>query len=296
MHGDLTAGADYAFNAAGGVDTVAIMSDGHEVTFGEHFVDLENIDLTGSGENSLRLTHQTIQGNHSPFTLLHDNDDTVDYGEGWQIAQPQIVEGMFTHRLSQGEGLLHVRNARPFQNPLWRIDVNASGQVAPNDVLVVINKLNRDGGGQLDPPSNLPDRHFYMDVNGDNVLSPIDALIIINFINSQADAEAEADLGWPIIWQDVYRDHLEYLRTEDHDDLSIDTDGEITALFQVFRSEEGPSVSRHWPSPESDHSGISELLDLEDSEWLTLLEDLAARRSLASALLRLTWFSCQVIA
>jgi hypothetical protein len=75
--------------------------------------------------------------------------------------------------------------SNPFQNPVSRFDVNASGDVSPIDILQVINALNRSGGTaiQLDP-LNPPAGPPYLDVNGDGQVTPIDALSVLNFIEN----------------------------------------------------------------------------------------------------------------
>jgi len=71
----------------------------------------------------------------------------------------------------------------PWQNQLNRYDVNFDQRVSPQDLLTLINDLNRNGVRQLEN-SALPlaagSNMRFLDVNGDQRVSPMDALIIIN--------------------------------------------------------------------------------------------------------------------
>jgi hypothetical protein len=73
-------------------------------------------------------------------------------------------------------------------NPADRYDVDGNGRVEPLDVLILVNRINEDGSGQLPSPPDVPPPYF--DVNGDGRLAPIDALQVVNRINSaQANGE-----------------------------------------------------------------------------------------------------------
>jgi hypothetical protein len=69
----------------------------------------------------------------------------------------------------------------PWQNARNHFDVNDDDAVVPLDVLIVVNKLNRDGPGELPAITEPPE--YYYDVSGDNFVSPLDALQIINHLN-----------------------------------------------------------------------------------------------------------------
>jgi large repetitive protein len=69
-----------------------------------------------------------------------------------------------------------------FHNDLVAKDVNGDFQISPLDALVVINRLNTQGGGSLIGKAPT-DGSSYVDVDGDNILSPLDVLSVINSIN-----------------------------------------------------------------------------------------------------------------
>ncbi|MBI3838378.1 MAG: hypothetical protein HY288_10660 [Planctomycetia bacterium] len=72
--------------------------------------------------------------------------------------------------------------AAPWQNPVYRLDVDNSGTVDAQDVHLLINRLLATGSGPLSPPQGIP-IHYY-DTNGDNYVSPSDLLKIINRLNA----------------------------------------------------------------------------------------------------------------
>ena len=84
----------------------------------------------------------------------------------------------------------------PFRNPMNALDVNPDGQVVPQDVLIVINRLNSFGSGTLVWDGvTIPSAYF--DTNGDNFVAPLDALLVINFLNQLAVGEGEPGLAIP---------------------------------------------------------------------------------------------------
>jgi fimbrial isopeptide formation D2 family protein/uncharacterized repeat protein (TIGR01451 family) len=92
---------------------------------------------------------------------------------------------------------------RTGRNPVNPLDVDGDGQVAPIDVLLLLNRIN-SGGSPLSPiQPGVPPR-FY-DVTGDNHLSAADALLVINHLNGVtlgADSlpEPEADTWRTTSW------------------------------------------------------------------------------------------------
>ena len=75
------------------------------------------------------------------------------------------------------------QNARPWQNPVNKLDINNDGHVSPIDALAVINFLIRGFEGRLPTELNAPlSPQPFVDCNGDNFASPIDALLVINYL------------------------------------------------------------------------------------------------------------------
>jgi hypothetical protein len=69
-------------------------------------------------------------------------------------------------------------------NPWNAADVNNSGTVEPEDVLIAVNYLNSHGAGRPPAPPQAPAP--YLDVSGDGLVAPVDALLVINVMNLQA--------------------------------------------------------------------------------------------------------------
>ncbi len=79
--------------------------------------------------------------------------------------------------------------ASPLQNSYNPMDVNDDGVVAPGDVLIVFNTLNRstaekEGSEDTDSTSL---RRMFPDVNGDGTVTPMDGLIVINGLNAEGE-------------------------------------------------------------------------------------------------------------
>ncbi len=69
------------------------------------------------------------------------------------------------------------------QNTTNRFDVNRDGVVAPIDVLLVINAMNRFG--TVSHVSSIsPSFNGFVDVNGDYFASPVDALQVVNYLKA----------------------------------------------------------------------------------------------------------------
>lgn len=91
--------------------------------------------------------------------------------------------------------LSHVESLEPrrlfasdWQNAVNRLDVDASGFVAPIDVLLVVNDINQNGARTL--PANKPAGYTgpLCDTSGDGLVSALDALLVVNAINQFPDA------------------------------------------------------------------------------------------------------------
>jgi hypothetical protein len=83
-------------------------------------------------------------------------------------------------------------------NPYDRFDVNDDGFVSPIDALILVNKVNSNGGGALGNGGGEGEssgEKYYVDVNEDGFLSPLDILWVVNRINgSNAGGEGESPM------------------------------------------------------------------------------------------------------
>jgi hypothetical protein len=85
--------------------------------------------------------------------------------------------------------------AAPWQNPTQVLDVSGDGLVSPIDVLLCIDRMNRDGTGALPAPSTGSGPPPFVDVNGDDQLTPVDPLIVINYLNGAASGGPGGQVG-----------------------------------------------------------------------------------------------------
>jgi len=108
----------------------------------------------------------------------------------------------FTYEVSDGHGGADIVTVtltvvpRPpsiWQNPSDRFDVNDDGFCTPIDALLIINRLNVLGPGELPNPAIPPNAPPpYYDVNGDGSATANDVLQVINKLNAvAADGEGE---------------------------------------------------------------------------------------------------------
>jgi V8-like Glu-specific endopeptidase len=165
----------------------------------------EVIDITGTGDNSLKLSVAKVlnlSSTTNTLRVLHNEGDVVSYGGGWKVELPQIINSQFVHTLrriksdaTDEDATIEVANTFAFQNPYLPLDVNHDGTVAPIDALIIINRLNDSGPGALGTPTSVVGltEFFYFDANGDQAVAPIDVLVVINFLNDPtSNAEGES--------------------------------------------------------------------------------------------------------
>lgn len=186
-----------------GTDTIRLLGSGHvedrTMPNGSWF-NFESIDVVGDGPNRLILDLDSVRDastSSNTLRVIHDTDDTVEYGLGWLVDQPQALRGQFTHRLVQDTAIVEIVNTLPFQNPLLSQDVNRDTAVTSRDALQIINALvTRRGDLSNNPGPALDNPFLYFDVSGDGVLSALDALRVINELGRQRTIETELAV-WP---------------------------------------------------------------------------------------------------
>ncbi|REK19300.1 MAG: hypothetical protein DWQ37_01525 [Planctomycetota bacterium] len=89
------------------------------------------------------------------------------------------VESLEERRLLDAGGTFESDADFPWQNPIYRLDVNNDSVTSAADALAVINRVLTQGGGILPDPGGEPVPGFY-DTNGDNRLSAADLISIVN--------------------------------------------------------------------------------------------------------------------
>lgn len=106
-----------------------------------------------------------------------------------------------------------VESFQPWQNPVNALDVDDDNAIGSNDVLVIINAINRTVDGQL--PTRVTSIPPFYDVNGNGFLEHLDALVVINAINRGPNGEGEpgnfhdyaGDID-RVLQEDTYMDEL----------------------------------------------------------------------------------------
>ena len=152
--------------------------------------DIEVIDITGTGSNKLVISVDALKAlstANDRLEIVSNADDIVELGTGFRMDLPQLVNGEFTHIVKEaasgGTAEVHIRNDRPFQNPLSRFDADRDGSLRALDALRIINAIARRGTGPLTRPVTSGEiSSLYFDVSGNNVLTALDALQVINAI------------------------------------------------------------------------------------------------------------------
>ena len=188
--------------AGAGVDAIRLLDEGQTLDLTAlsqgQFAQFEQIDVTGSGSNQLILDQDsvlTLLDGSDRLRVIHDQDDLVDYGQGWEVELPTIEGGAVLHRIAQDAAIVEIANSLAFQNPLNRNDANRDGQVTSLDALQIINALALQNG-ELGLPTTIDDSFLYGDVSGDNAYSALDVLRVINQLDRES-VEAEFIVGFP---------------------------------------------------------------------------------------------------
>ena len=111
--------------------------------------------------------------------------------DGWHQATLTMI-GDGEGRVVQISGW----GASGWRNPVNPFDINGDGYVTPQDVLLLINEINRNGSGTLPPrTAQQPGPPYFFDPNGDGDLTPYDVLQVINFINRGESEQEPPDDG-----------------------------------------------------------------------------------------------------
>ncbi len=189
--------------AGEGSDTIRLNGAGQQLDLvaapDGSFQSIELIDITGSGDNLLRLDAAEVL-DLSPvtetLTVIADAGDRVFVGDGWTLSATEFEDGRLVRVLTQNP-TLRLIGPNDWRNPLDPLDVNADGLATPIDVLVIINEINDpqfSAQGVLADPAGLSSfpRRFY-DTNGDDAVTPNDALRVINFLNGDGPPESEGE-------------------------------------------------------------------------------------------------------
>ncbi|MBX7106867.1 MAG: hypothetical protein K1X57_22545, partial [Gemmataceae bacterium] len=157
---------------------------------------LETIDIAGGHRNTVIIGAETVSavsGSAGPLIVLANDDDVVQFDDGFSVENPIFQDTAFFHVVSRNDAKILLGGLRPWQNPVRRHDANLDNSVTPIDALVIINELNLRQSHQLPVPP-VPDLAppKYYDTTGDNFISPLDVLAVVNYLNRHVLAEGES--------------------------------------------------------------------------------------------------------
>ena len=181
------------FEAGTGKNTLSLTGSGHALdltSIADTLGGINTVDIVGGGHNSLKLDVNAVRKLSQSLRVRHDETSNIEFGNGWVLEKPEIVDNQFVHVLKQDNAKIEIVNTRPYHNPLVPHDVNGDGSIDPRDVLIVINLLNRSSRPDLfssGGPMNSEElaSFAYYDVDGDGDISPLDVLRIINLLNNR---------------------------------------------------------------------------------------------------------------
>jgi hypothetical protein len=206
--------------ALGGNEQGFLTSDTREMRYGTNTIATHSdIINTGQSSNTISMattfsTPATFNGPAQAVPGDSGGGVFVDTFSGWQLAgiidslqspigQPgnavvfgdETLIGDLSWYRAQITSLLASPDLnRAWQNPTTALDVNNDGIISPNDALVVINELNKDGPHSLPLPPVAPNGPPpYYDVAGTDSISSIDALMILNYLNANGAGPALSD-------------------------------------------------------------------------------------------------------
>jgi Dockerin type I domain/PKD domain len=163
-----------------------------------------------------------------------------------------VGESTFPVRVElDNDGQLYLLSWR---NRRLNVDVNDDGEVAPLDVLLIINELSRrQGSDDLLPRIGEIDlfKPMYVDTSGDSFLAPIDVLLVINFLSRQSRESVAEGEATPLIDSTL---GFERESWEERKHVSIGSDS-----FALNSIAESPLVDYNSNSPSSTDDCVDEL-------------------------------------
>jgi hypothetical protein len=193
---DVTSGATEGIPTPLTIDTSLMDTDGSESLSLEINAVPAGATFTNSASDALvvsdgKLTLVPSQTRGLEITVPDDGQFELVVSAHATESRPTSTDMSVSrlHATTTATISLNINRAVPWQNPVTRHDVSGDGFVTSRDVLLIINRLNAVGAGELILGVDLapPDAHYY-DVNGDGFISSN----VINFLNRGV---AEGDLS-----------------------------------------------------------------------------------------------------
>jgi RNA polymerase sigma factor (sigma-70 family) len=140
---------------------------------GETFLGSVNIKTDGAGNATISTVLDVILAG-TPYITATATDSEGNTSEFSQVVQAST--------------------APPWHNATMPWDVDGNGNVAPLDVLTLINRINAHPGDDSLPATPAVPPQYY-DVNRDERCNATDVILVINRINASLDQAGEGELG-----------------------------------------------------------------------------------------------------
>jgi hypothetical protein len=159
---------------------------------------LDNLNTSGTGNEITINRVDEIQGRFDQgewFTVQHLGDYQAELA--FMVDVPSGASELSLRAIDLGSGVVSEtwtemldEVTKSWQNPRNPFDINDDFAISPLDALLIINRLNIEGAGEL---SELPVGPPYLDSNGDGFVSPVDALMVINQLNASRTVREDGD-------------------------------------------------------------------------------------------------------
>lgn len=150
---------------------------------------LQDVDLDGNG--TADVGNDLWDANYRDVIVLDGDNSEV---ETFNLTSNDLAEPVNYDFLREVLIDAAMATQKPWTNETNALDVNNDGFVHPLDVLLVINKINQDGSGELPAPTGTDMPDMLYDCSGDNLVSALDVIQIINFLNSETAGNGEGEL------------------------------------------------------------------------------------------------------
>ena len=242
-----------------------------------------NGHLSDGGDPAPVINSIAVDDEASTITIVASGYTNIS----WISAGVEIANGVTTLDVSTHEGYVRAeligpngktytqpffvgaQILRPWQNPVYRWDINDDGMITPLDVLIAITEINANGARQLPVPVQPPQvPPPYYDVSGDNALTALDVLLVTNYINAHGSGPvpklSSAPLSSPVAG-------LTYGERPEAETGRTRTPGSLPDGDLLIPPKSGAALIAHRPRPVV---GVTfTQLDAEQDERLSRLSD-----------------------
>ena len=249
------------------------MTQGHTLAWLQD-VDADNNNISDTWYETWQVVYRDVRildANNDEVGVLNLTQHNLN-----QTAEFDLMQSMLVDAAAPGPD-----PAFPYKHPVERLDVSNDGFITPLDALMVINRINDVGVGQLDAMGTTPE--IFYDSHVDNFLTALDALEVINHLNLFA-AESEGEPDVAAAQQPAGQLALAAIsgtanpnqpaRSQDAATVDAEAPGQVLAETVVRRrSAVVPAVEFHSVTPANDEvdatvGQTTDALFAEETDWL----------------------------